>query len=252
VSKNKLSDYFSSYFDQSGITTVAGARGSSTELLIPMGATGAVEGGSDYSTYDSNHIVYGGAANAKSTLTSADKMTLDTVDRIITRVTSTGGGADGKVRLNPLNKNGEEAYVMQLSPRQEHDLRKDVGTGGWMDLQKASAGAEGKNSHLFKNTLGVHRGVHLRKHQHTVQFKDYGAGQNLRADRAVFMGRQACAVAFGSAASKGLRASWVEEEKDFGNRLGVVAGMVYSFKLPKFNGEVINSIAVDTAVSTDF
>ena len=118
------------------------------------------------------------------------------------------------------------------------------------DSRKAAAGATGNSSHLFKNVLGVHRGVHMRKHQHVVQFDDYGVGANVRADRASFMGRQALAVAFGSANSKGLRADWVEEKKDFGNRMGVVGGMVYSFKLPKFNGKVVNSYAVDTAVTT--
>ena len=59
----------------------------------------------------------------------------------------------------------------------------------------------------------------------------------------------ALVVAFGSASSKGLRADWVEETKDYGNRLGVVAGMTYGFKLPKFNGKVFGSIAVDTAIS---
>lgn len=250
TAKLKLEDYMAQYFDQSGLTTAAGGRGVSTQLEIPMGATAAIEGGSPYDSYDSGHIKYGGAATSKGSLAASDKMTLDVVDRVLTSVTSEGGGADGAIRLTPLEKDGEEAYIMLMSPRQEHDLRKDVGTGGWMDLQKAAAGSTGNKSHLFKNTLGVHRGVHMRKHQHVVQFNDYGVGQNVRVDRATFMGRQALAVAFGSASSKGLRADWVEETKDMGNRLAVAAGMMYSFKLPKFNGKVVNSVAIDTAVTT--
>lgn len=247
--KNMLDQYMASYFDQAAMTTLAGARGVSTELRIPLGATSAIEGGNAYDTYDTAHQMFGGAATSKATITATDKMNLDVIDRVILRATSKGGGADGVLRLPPLQKEGDDAYVMLLSPTQEHDLRKDVGTGGWMDLQKSAAGSEGNKSHLFKNVLGVHRGVHLRKHQDVVQFNDYGVGANLRADRAVFMGRQALVVAFGSASSKGLRADWVEETKDYGNRLGVVAGMTYGFKLPKFNGKVFGSIAVDTAIS---
>lgn len=250
TAKQKLEDYFAAYFDQSGLTTLAGGRGISPELYIPLGATAAVDGGSPYESYDSGHIVYGGDAVGKTSIEAADKMSLDVVDRLILKAGSTGGGADGVMRMTPLKKDGEDAFVLLMSPRQEHDLRKDVGNGGWVDLQKAAAGATGNGSHLFKNVLGVHRGVHMRKHQHVVQFDDYGVGANVRADRASFMGRQALAVAFGSANSKGLRADWVEEKKDFGNRMGVVGGMVYSFKLPKFNNKVVNSYAVDTAVTT--
>jgi hypothetical protein len=46
-----------------------------------------------------------------------------------------------------------------------------------------------------------------------------------------------------------MRADWVEEEKDYGNRMGIAAGMVYGTKLPQFNGQVVNSYAIDTAVT---
>ena len=251
VAKDRLAEYFAQYFAQSGVTVAAGARGISEELLIPPDLDGPIEGASPYDTYDSEHIVYGGAATSKGSLVSTDKMTLGVLDKLVTKATATGGGANGKVRLSPLNKGGKPAWMLLISPLQEYDLRKDVGVGGWLDLQKAAAGKEGNDSFLFKNSLGVYRDVHIKCHQHVTQFDDYGAGSNVRADRAVFLGRQAVAVAFGSAEDKGQRASWVEEKKDYGNRLGVVAGMTYGFKLPKFNNKVVNSYAVDTAVSTN-
>lgn len=251
TAKVKLEEWFAQYFDQAGLTSMAGARGVSDQLLIPLGASAPIDGGSPYSSYDAGHIRYGGAATSKASLVAGDKMSLDVIDRVLTRVSSIGGGADGAIRLAPLDKNGEDCYKLVMSPLQEHDLRKNTNAGDWLDIQKAAAGATGNNSHLFKNTLGIYRGVHMHKHQHVVQFNDYGAGQNIRADRAVFLGRQAMAVAFGSASSKGLKADWTEETTDMGRRKQIGGSMMYSFKLPKFNNEVIGSYAIDTAVSSN-
>lgn len=249
TAKQSLDQWMATYFDQAAIATLSGARGINPGSLLPKG-NAPIKGGNPYDSYDTSHQLYGGAATSKATITGADKMSLDVIDRAIHRATSKGGGADGVLRLPPLSKDGEDAYIMLISPSQEHDLRKDIGPGGWTDLQKAAAGNEGNKSNLFKQTLGSHRGVHLRRHQDVTQFDDAGAGANLRADRAVFMGRQAIVAAFGSASSKGGRAEWTEETKDMGNRLVFAASMVYGLKLPKFNDKVFASIAIDTAVSS--
>ena len=251
TAKGKLQQYFSQYFDQAGITTLSGGRGVSPQLLIPMGASAAIKDGSPYDSYDSGHIRYGGDAVSKATLEAADLMSLSVLNKLLTYTKSNGGGADGVVGITPLDKGGEDDYKLIMSPHQEHSLRTNTNTGDWMDIQKAAAGANGYGNNLFKNTLGVYRGIHMREYQHVVQFDDYGASQNLDAHRAVFMGRQALAVAFGSASSKNLRADWVEEKKDYGNRTTIAGGMMYSFKLPKFDGKVVNSFAIDTSIPTD-
>lgn len=245
----KLNDYFAAMFDQACVTTLSGARGVSNQLLIPQGATSAVAGTKPYDTYDSGHIAYGGVATSKASMVAADKMSLATIDSILTKISSEGGGADGAFKVTPIDKDSDDTYILMLSPKQENDLRTSTNTGGWLDIQKAAAGATGENSNLFKNTLGAYRGVYMRRYQHAVQFNDYGAGANVRADRAVLMGRQALAVAFGSASSKGLRADWKETELDLGRKLAVSAQMCYGLKLPMFNGKVVNSVAIDTAVA---
>jgi N4-gp56 family major capsid protein len=250
IAKDKLAEYNRSYFDQACFTTIAGARGVSTDLHIPIGATSAIDGTKTYDAYDAGHIVYPNAVAAKNALTTADTMSLTTIDRVITKVTSTGGGADGVLRMTPLDRGaGEDGYVMVMHPYQEHALRKDVGTAGWLDIQKAAAAAVGFDSPIFKNTLGTHRNVVLRSHQYVASFNDYGVGANVNAARATLMGRQAMVVAFGSPASAGMRADWTEKMLDVdNNRLAISSNMCYGLKRGKFNGNDVNCVAVDTAI----
>lgn len=250
IAKEKLAEYNRAYFDQACFTTIAGARGVSPELHIPLGATTAIEDTKPYDAYDAGHTVYANAVTAKAGMTSVDTMSLTTIDRVITKVTSEGGGADGKLRMTPLDRGaGEDGYVMVMHPYQEHALRKDVGTAGWLDIQKAAAAAVGLDSPIFKNTLGVHRGVALRSHQYVVSFNDYGVGANVNAARAVMMGRQAMVVAFGSPAGANLRADWTEKMLDVDdNRLAISSNMCYGLKRGKFNNQDVNCVAVDTAI----
>lgn len=251
ISKNKLAEYNRAYFDQACFTTVAGDRGVSTDLHIPLGQTYAIPDTTGFDAFDVDHIIYGGAATSKATLVAGDKMSLATVDRSLLKVTTSGGGADGKLRMSPLDRGaGEDGYVLVMHPQQEYDLRRDVSSAGWMDIQKAAAAAVGFDSPIFKNTLGVHRGIALRSHQYVVNFNDYGMGVNLTAARAVLMGRQSMVVAFGSASSKGMRADWTEKMLDVDdNRLAISSNMVYGLKRGRFNGKDVNTLAIDTAIS---
>lgn len=248
VAKTQLSEYFAQLFDQTLFTQLAGARGISNEYLIPKNANTAIAGTAPYSDYDAAHTVYGGSAVSKATVTASDKMSLNLVDRLITKATTEGGGADGAIRVQPLDKGGEDAYVLLMHPYQEHDLRKDVGTAGWVDMQKAAAGAEGLKSPIFKNKLGEHRGVIMKSHKHVVRFDNYGVGANVPVARAALMGRQALVLAFGSASSAQQRAEWTEKYTDVdNNRLAISGRMVFNAKRPEFNGQTANSYAVDTA-----
>ena len=170
------------------------------------------------------------------------------MDELILK-SKTGGKADGKFRMEALKQGSEDYYILTMSPEQIHDLRKDTGTGGWLEIQKAAAAANGYDNHIFKGSAGEYNKTHIKEVDSVVQYNDFGAGNNVKVNTAVFMGRQAAVVAFGSASDRGMRASWEEKGKDYDNQIGVAAGMVYGTKLPEFNGEVVNSMAVYTAVS---
>jgi hypothetical protein len=60
-----------------------------------------------------------------------------------------GGGTEEIPSIQPIVIDGEEHFVLVMSPWQKYDMKRDSGTGGWLDLQKAAASAEGrKNPHL--------------------------------------------------------------------------------------------------------
>lgn len=248
IAKAKLERWHAQHFDDVMTTTIGGGRGDSKDMYIPRDATSGVEGTSPYQRYTARSSVYGGAATSRATLTTSDVMTLDIVDQLILRA-KRGGKADGQFRMEPLEEKGQAYYMLTLSPEQIYDLRKDAGTGGWLDIQKAAAASNGLQNNIFQGGAGMYNKTHIKEVDSVVQYNDFGAGNNVVAHTGVFMGRQAAVVAFGSASDKNMRANWEEEPKDYGNQMGIAAGMVYGAKLPAFNGEVVNSIAVYTAVS---
>jgi N4-gp56 family major capsid protein len=248
IAKVKLERWHASHFDDVVMTTLGGGRGHAKDLYIGMGATAPIRGASEYTQYDEDSIVYGGSATSKASLTASDTMTLDLIDELVLNA-KRGGKADGEFRMEPLEESAEEYYMLTLSPEQIHDLRKDTGTGGWLDIQKAAAASNGYQNHIFKGSAGEYNKVHIKEVNSVVTYNDFGAGNNIKAHTGVFMGRQAAVVAFGSASDKNLRANWEEKEKDYGNQVGISAGMVYGTKLPAFDGKVVNSMAAYTAVS---
>lgn len=248
IAKVKLERWHANHFDDVVMTTLGGGRGHAKDLYIPLGAQAPIKGTMNYTQYDEDSIIYGGSATSKTSMTADDTMTLDAVDQLVL-MAKRGGKADGEFRMEPLDQSSEECYILTLSPEQIHDLRKDTGTGGWLDIQKAAAAANGYQNHIFKGSAGEYNKVHIKEVNSVVQYNDFGAGENIMAHTGVFMGRQAAVVAFGSASDKNMRANWEEKEKDYGNQVGISAGMVYGTKLPSFDGKVVNSMALYTAVS---
>ena len=99
---------------------------------------------------------------------------------------------------------------------------------------------------LFKGGLGMINNVVLHEHENVRRFKDYGVGGDVEAHRALFMGRQAGVLAYGSGGT-GTRFYWREEEKDAGNQVAIYAGVIAGAKKTRFGGKDFGVIAVDTA-----
>lgn len=249
IARDALAKWFGQFIDQACITTLAGRRGIN-DYLLPKNQKYAIKDTQDFEDYDADHIVYAGKALSKQSLTVDDRMTLKVIDNMLVKAETEGGDADKKVRLTPLDKGGEDAFVMLMHPFQIHDLRQDTGPNGWMDLQKAAAGADGQKSPVFKRKVGEYRGVTLKSHKYVNIANDYGAGANLQSARANFLGRQALVMAFGSASSANLRADWTEKKTDVDDNKSAISGRIMlGVKRPRFNNQDVNSYAVDTYVS---
>lgn len=249
VALSKKKPYWGRVKDELYFMYLSGARGVDTDWVFPTGYTGFA--GNALSAPDTNHLVYGGTATAKANVTSSDKMSLATIDRTVTKAKVIGGGTAGVPAMVPCKIDGEERFVLVMHPFQEYDLRIATGTGGWLDVQKALATAIGKESPMFKGGLGVWNNVILHSHKSVVGFSDYGAGTNLPARRALFMGRQAAVVAYGSPNSSE-RFEWTEEMDDRGNQLVIVSGCIKGIKKTTFNSQDFGVIVIDTYAATSY
>lgn len=247
IARARLREYWARLFDEMLFIYLSGSRGINPDFTWPIGWTGRAN--NSIEAPDSSHVMYGDGTS-KATLTTAGKMTRAVVERAVTKATTMGGGSDGTglTKLQPSNVEGTGRYVMLMHTYQEHDLRTTTATGDWLDIQKAAAGAEGRQNPIFGETMGMLRNTILHSHESVIRHSDYGAGNNVAAASALFLGRQAGVLAFGSP-GEGLRFSWHEEMENRGNDLIIGADVIVGCKKSRFNGYDYGVVRVDTAAA---
>lgn len=243
VAKDRLGDFFAQFTDELFFIYLSGARGINADFLTGTDYAGFA--GNALEAPDSDHILFGGVATSKATLAATDKMGRALIEKLATKARMIQANNPENTNMVPITNGSDKQYVLLMSPYQEYDLRQETGTGGWLDIQKAAAAAEGKSNPIFKGGLGMINNIVLHSHESVIRFSDYGAGSNVKAARALFMGRQAGVVAYGS--DDGMRYKWKEEAKDYGNQLDVASGFIAGVKKARFNGKDFGVISADTA-----
>jgi len=131
-----------------------------------------------------------------------------------------------------------------MNPWQEYDLRTNSATGQWLDIQKASAAAEGRKSPIFKGSLGMYNNVVL--HSHKAVIRD--TIDTVASARALFLGEQAAVCAFGSGGS-GMRFDWHEEMEDRGNQVVISTSSIFGIKKTRYNGKDFGVMQLQTAAA---
>ena len=243
VAKKRMSEYWARIFDELFFMYLSGARGTNTEFIFGTSYTGCAN--NSFSAPDSDHILYGGSATSKATITSSDVMDLTLIDRLVSKAKMMGGGTQELPRLQPIRVDGEDRFVFLMNPWQEYSLRTSTSTGQWLDIQKAAMGAEGRKNPVMTGALGMYNKVVLHCHDALIRFTDYGSGTNLAATRALFMGVQAGVIAFGSPGT-GLRFDWMEETRDYGDKVYIGSNTIFGVKKCTFNSKDFGLIAADT------
>ncbi|WWT39854.1 hypothetical protein [Microcystis phage Mwe-JY25] len=242
TARNRLSDYWARFSDEMMFIYLSGARGINEGFNTPVTWVG--HAGNPIQAPSATHLLYGGAATSKATLTNADAMTRIVIERAETKARMMREVNPQVSNIVPLSIDGEAHYVCLMSPFQEYSLRTDAGSGGWLDIQKAAAAAEGRKNPIFSGGLGMIGKTVLHSHESVIRFNDYGAGANLRAARALYMGKQAGVVAYGT--TTGMRMNWVEESTDYKRQLSVGAGMICGVKKSRFGNSDFGLFAIDT------
>lgn len=254
--RRQQSNWWARLQDEQLFIYAAGARGVNPNFMFPLGYAGRANNA--LTAPDANHIVYGGDSasgvpTAFNNIDANDKFGIDTLNRARTTADVQGGGATDIPTLQPCKIDGSECYVCVMHPWQEDDLRKEVGAGGWLDMQKALAAAEGRNSPLVNRSMGMHRGVFLHSHRNVVRFNNAGAGANVEAARGLFMGAQAMVMAFGSPGTN-LRFDWHEETRDNGDKVVISTSSIFGCKKVRFNTPIgqqdFGLFSLDTACAS--
>lgn len=250
VARARQSDWWSRVFDELFFMYLSGARGVNSDFIYPTTYTGFAS--NSFVAPDTQHLLYAGSATSKASLASTDKVTLATIDKAKVKATMLGGGTTGIPAIEPMMIDGEMTYVLLMNPFQSYDLRTNTSTGQWLDIQKAASTNNAKDNPIFKGGLGVYNSVVLHEHKGVIRFSDYGAGSNVAAARALFLGRQAGVVAFGSSGN-GLRFDWHEEARDNGNQAVITTSTICGIKKTAFTvagtSRDFGIISVDSAAA---
>ena len=155
--------------------------------------------------------MFGGDATSFATISDNDQITTTEIDRAITKAVMMGGGTQGTPQIQPIMIDGEEHYVLLMSPWQAYDLRTATGASNWLEIQNAADASECRASPIFKGGLGMHNTVVLHSHKGVIRFTNAGAG--------------------------GLRLNWHEETRDNGNQLVISTSAIYGLKKTRFTIE---------------
>lgn len=190
---------------------------------------------------DSMHMMYGGSATSKASLTSSDTMKLRLIDRAVAKAETMGGDGSDELSMIPVSIEGGDHYISLMHTYQADSLRQEAGTGGWLDIQKAAAAAEGAKNPIFTGAMGMYNDVVLHKHRNVIRFSDYGAGANLPAARALFLGAQACFVAYGDNET-GTRYRWTEIQKDHENSVAIGTHAIMGVKKATYTSKDANTV----------
>lgn len=251
IAKRQQASWWARLHDELLMIYLAGLRGINSNFILRSTWSGRAN--NPLRAPDAEHQMFGNDATAITNIDSADKMDLGLISRALTRAAMQGGGSANVATMQPCNINGDEVYVLVMSPLQEQDMRNNTNTGSWVDLQKAAAGADGRNSPLFKQALGMYRNCIMHSHKNVIRFMG-GASSNVECARALLMGVQAGVVAYGSPGTS-LRYDWNEETRDNGDKVVISSSAIFGtkkvgFKMDDGTVKDFGVMALDTAAAT--
>ena len=184
---------------------------------------------------DAGHITRMNNKASDQALAAGDEFTLTLIDKMVESAKLGSTTGTGPV-IRPVMIGGDPRYVVVLHTRQVTQLRANISTGQWLDINKAAITGDGsKDNPIMTGALGMYNGAVLHESTRITNGVDSGTGLPVAtARRAVLLGAQAAAIAFGQGQSF-KNFDWNEELFDYGNQLGVEAGLIHGLKKLRFN-----------------
>lgn len=190
-----------------------------------------------------DRIVYGGNATSKADLDVTDTMSFTTLNKLAEKA---------KLASPTMRKamfQGKSCWLVILHPYQVTSLRENTGNLQWGDILKASMSGGGDN--MFEHeTLGMYRDMMLIESTRIPLFADYGAGGNVLAARALFLGAQAGVISHGLNTDDKGKLKTVEKEMDYGKHLGSGDTLIWGMQKTRFQDQSDFAVfAIDTAAA---
>lgn len=226
-----LSDWYAGVFDLGGFNQ-----------LIGRTAAAPAQAGLQTPTAPTNVIIANSSTTASlvsAGATASNVFNLKLIDYALERA-KLDNSCDGTgYPLRPIKIDGSDYFVCFLHPYQVTAMRTSTTAAQWFDIQQAVLQGGGiTNNPIFTGSLGMYNGVIFHE---TPRITIDSNG----AYRAILCGAQAAVLAFGQD-NAGNKVSWVEELFDYGNQLGVSAGMIWGLKKTVFNSLDFGVITIYT------
>ena len=237
-----LSDWLSERFDVAFFNQIAGNSGITDTKFT---------GNNTATAPDSGHAIYAGDAGSEASLTTSASSTfnLAMIDRAVLKAKMAAPS------MRPLRVGGEDKWVMFIHPYAHYQLRGQSTTGLYMDIQKAAvSGGQISKNPIYTGAIAEYAGVVIHESvrvpwgvdaaANTVAPRNYVGTASVA--RNILCGAQAGIMTFGKDSSSSLAANWKEELFDYGNQLGVAAGVTFGLKKAIFNSKDFGTITAST------
>jgi N4-gp56 family major capsid protein len=184
---------------------------------------------------DATHSTRPNGKTTDELLIAGDEMSLALIDKMVesAKLGSTTGTGPA---IRPVSVDGEDRYCVVMHTKQVTQLRTNVNAGQWLDIQKAAMTGDGSAKNpIMTGALGMYNGAVLHESTRITNGVNSTTGVAVAtARRCVLLGAQAAAIGFGQGQSfKSF--DWNEELFDYGNQLGVEAGVIHGLKKLRFN-----------------
>lgn len=186
-----------------------------------------------------SRIVYGPVSTTENSLSAESgsaNFQLTMIDKAVTLAKT------ASPLIRPVKTSQGPMYVAFLHPYQVYSLKTDATANRvtWYDAQRARVQGGETDNGIFTGALGVYNGVIL--HEST---RIPIAPSTTTVRRAVLCGAQAALFGTGQGNSPS-QMNWVEELFDYGNQLGVSAGMIWGLKKTQFNSVDFGTIVMSS------
>lgn len=217
------------FFNQiAGNTTVTDTRYTGSQATVAPSTTSG-----------NSRIIYGPVSTTENSLSAESgsaNFQLTMIDKAVTYAKT------ASPLIRPVKTSQGPMYVAFLHPHQVYSLKTDATAARvtWYDAQKARVQGGEMDNGIFSGALGVYNGVIL--HEST---RIPLAPNTTTVRRAVLCGAQAALFGTGQGNSPS-QMKWVEEMFDYGNQLGVSAGMIWGLKKTQFNSIDFGTIVMSS------